>query len=306
MPRAMARHSHRFLAGVLLCCLLLSSAALRASGTLAELLREGWTEEQLAPGVQLRQRHFEELFGAPQFIGVLAVEPDPSGARVRFAAALEFDATEITLPEIAEKTGALAAINGGFFHGPVSLANSGIFKTNGKVLPFLKEEPEELRFVGGSAAGIDENERWHFMVRSGTKWEDDWKAMRHAIAGGHPLIIDGAIYPAVEQEQYAPREAKHAGARHPRTALGVTTNEAVLMVTIDGRHAGQAEGLRLKDTAALMKALGARNAINLDGGGSTTLWVRGKGIVNHPCDNRAFDHEGARRIRTAVIVTTGH
>ncbi|MFN7139367.1 MAG: phosphodiester glycosidase family protein, partial [Limisphaerales bacterium] len=44
-------------------------------------------------------------------------------------------------------------------------------------------------------------------------------------------------------------------------------------------------------------------AINLDGGGSTTMWLRGKGIINHPSDNKKFDHEGARAIRTAVIVT---
>lgn len=285
------------------CALCFSLFAVAAEQTLTQdLAKDFWNEEQIAPGIQLRQKHFEELFGSPQFISVLAVELNHPTARVGFAAAQQFGEKEMMLPELAEKSGAIATINGGFF-GKEPTANSGILKIDGKVFPFTKKEPADLYFVGGSAVGIDAHEQWHFLVHSNAGWPDDWIEVRDALAGGHPLIIDGKIRPEITRKNYdVERESRHVLSQHPRTAIGVTTNRLALLVTVDGRHPGKAAGLTMLQLAMLMKSLGCENGINLDGGGSTTAWVRGKGIVNHPSDNKMFDAEGARRIRTAVIV----
>ena len=56
-----------------------------------------------------------------------------------------------------------------------------------------------------------------------------------------------------------------------------------------------------------MRWLGADYAINLDGGGSTTLYVEGasdNGVVNHPTDNRKFDNKGERKVANAILVHT--
>ena len=67
----------------------------------------------------------------------------------------------------------------------------------------------------------------------------------------------------------------------------------------------EAAGMTMDELADLMKLLRCRDAVNLDGGGSTTMWIRGKpfnGIVNMPCDNRKFDHEGERSLSDILII----
>jgi len=71
--------------------------------------------------------------------------------------------------------------------------------------------------------------------------------------------------------------------RHPRTLAGVTKSGALILATIDGRDPGVTVGANMLEAAQLMRWLGARNAINLDGGGSTTMVVKNK-VVNSPSD----------------------
>ncbi len=72
--------------------------------------------------------------------------------------------------------------------------------------------------------------------------------------------------------------------RHPRTAVGFSRDEKqVLWMVVDGRQPGYSLGMTLPELAAFLKEHGAYNAINLDGGGSTTLIIGGK-IANHPSD----------------------
>ncbi|MCR5821837.1 MAG: phosphodiester glycosidase family protein, partial [Bacteroidales bacterium] len=61
--------------------------------------------------------------------------------------------------------------------------------------------------------------------------------------------------------------------------------------------------LTLPELELVMKWLGCREAINLDGGGSTTMYVReAGGVVNYPSDNRRYDHEGQRPVANAIII----
>ena len=70
--------------------------------------------------------------------------------------------------------------------------------------------------------------------------------------------------------------------RHPRSAIG--WNEGCFfLVTVDGRQKGVSEGMNLNELAAYLIELGCQEAMNLDGGGSATLWYDGK-VRNHPCD----------------------
>ncbi len=71
--------------------------------------------------------------------------------------------------------------------------------------------------------------------------------------------------------------------RHPRTLAGVTRNGKLIIAVVDGRAPGKTVGASFFEAAAIMKWLGARDAINLDGGGSTAM-VIGKKVVNHPSD----------------------
>ncbi|UAL53444.1 phosphodiester glycosidase family protein [Metabacillus dongyingensis] len=71
--------------------------------------------------------------------------------------------------------------------------------------------------------------------------------------------------------------------RHPRTVAGIKADGTILLVTIDGRKPGYSVGANFKESAQLLKSLGAVNALNLDGGGSTTMTVNQK-LAGTPSD----------------------
>ncbi|MBA2895501.1 phosphodiester glycosidase family protein [Nonomuraea soli] len=71
---------------------------------------------------------------------------------------------------------------------------------------------------------------------------------------------------------------------NPRSMIGMDDRGRLMLVVVDGRQAGYSEGLGIAQTAELMKRLGAVEAMNLDGGGSSVLATAGAGIVNRPSD----------------------
>ncbi|MEV8610589.1 phosphodiester glycosidase family protein [Amycolatopsis sp. NPDC051373] len=84
--------------------------------------------------------------------------------------------------------------------------------------------------------------------------------------------------------------------RQPRTMAGLDAQGRLLLVTVDGRQPGVSEGVTIEEGAQLMRSLGAVDALNLDGGGSTAMAVAGQ-LVNHPSDAT-----GERPIGDAVLV----
>jgi hypothetical protein len=84
--------------------------------------------------------------------------------------------------------------------------------------------------------------------------------------------------------------------RNPRTIAGVTASGRLLLVAVDGRAPGYSAGLNFEEEAGVMRALGARDAVNLDGGGSTTMTIRGL-VVTRPSDAT-----GERPIADAIVV----
>jgi hypothetical protein len=100
------------------------------------------------------------------------------------------------------------------------------------------------------------------------------------LVGGFPLLIlDGE--PVLHR---VPRIwSPFSIGRHPRTAVAVREDGIVLLVVVDGRQEGYSVGMSLAELTDLLLELGARDALNLDGGGSTTL-VTERGIINRPSD----------------------
>jgi exopolysaccharide biosynthesis protein len=101
------------------------------------------------------------------------------------------------------------------------------------------------------------------------------------VVHGRPAIdaaTEGVIDPADRSFNFAWGEI-----RQPRTIVGTDSAGRLLLVTVDGREPGTSEGLTLDEEATLMRELGAVEAMNLDGGGSTAMAVDGQ-LVNHPSD----------------------
>jgi hypothetical protein len=108
------------------------------------------------------------------------------------------------------------------------------------------------------------------------------------VGGGPRLLLRGRVVVRSRPEGFAPLDApsffgSFVASRHPRTLGGVRPDGRVLLVTIDGRRPGWSAGVTLPEAARVMRALGARDALNLDGGGSTTMTVRGE-VVSFPSD----------------------
>ena len=97
-------------------------------------------------------------------------------------------------------------------------------------------------------------------------------------------------------------DAKFNTNRHPRTAIGMTEKNHLIAVVVDGRSS-EAHGMSTEELAVLMQVLGYTDAMNLDGGGSSTAWVKNRGVVNYPSDNKKFDHEGERGVATVITFT---
>ena len=93
--------------------------------------------------------------------------------------------------------------------------------------------------------------------------------------------------------------------KHPRSAVALMEDGSILLIAVAGRFTGKAEGINIPELTHLLRVLGARKALNLDGGGSTTLWsasAPGNGIVNKLCDNNLYDNEGERQVANSLCV----
>jgi hypothetical protein len=107
-------------------------------------------------------------------------------------------------------------------------------------------------------------------------WSPGWQRVADTVGGVPRLVRDGAVV--------APSCGSAFCRRHPRTGVGVTADGSVLFVVVDGR-AKRSVGMTLRRFGRTFADLGAVDAVNLDGGGSATLWVAGRGVVNRPSDS---------------------
>lgn len=114
------------------------------------------------------------------------------------------------------------------------------------------------------------------------------------IIGGVPqLIKNGKIEITWEQEKSS---KSFVETKHPRTAVAKLKDGKFLMVTVDGRQPEHSVGMNLNELAEILLELGAVDAMNLDGGGSTTMFLNGK-VVNKPSDKT-----GERSVSDAILV----
>lgn len=107
------------------------------------------------------------------------------------------------------------------------------------------------------------------------KMNPEWENVNHIISGGPYLIKGGEVYVDMTAQKLS-----SIGGRNPRTAIGYTKDNHLIMLTADGRE-GASIGLTLMELAQLMKEFGCVNAMNLDGGGSTVMYIKGQ-VVNKP------------------------
>lgn len=120
-----------------------------------------------------------------------------------------------------------------------------------------------------------------------------WK-VQTAVGGGPVLMQDGQIKIANEEEQMF--TGKAINDKHPRTAMGYTKDGKIIILVIQGRFPAKAEGATLVQEAKIFRDLHCKEALNLDGGGSSCMLINGKQTI------QPSDKEGQRPVPAVFLI----
>ncbi len=238
---------------------------------------EGWTETALPDGVIWS--HLDQRVGTPQRIDVLEFEP----AEFELAP-VRHDGCE-PVPTVADREDFTYGMNAGFFTG--QCGSQDLVRRDGQT------------YSTNSLVSTQRTMVWDDGAVPSFRWLDAGEDVtdRANGLGSYPsLVSDGAL--AVDP----PGTSSFFTSRHPRTGIAITPNGRTLWVAVDGRN-DAASGFTMTEFAELMADLEASEAVNLDGGGSTSLYVRDcsvNGVVNHPSDGGGTDHFGLRSVADGI------
>ncbi len=270
--------------------LILFSTPLLAQNEIRQLTAAGldWETEAIANGVTWKSYRGDDLFDARLSINL--IEVDLEHASLQFKIAHVSDTLTKT-SEFAENHGAIAAVNGSFFN--MDTGGSVVFlKVDGEVISdgAVGQNP----YTENGAIGWGEDGTPRILQKP----DDGWHTadLSNMMSSG-PLLVYRNEAGNFNNDPFNQN-------RHPRTAVAITNKNQLIMVAVDGRSF-QSYGMTIPELTQFLQELGATNALNLDGGGSTSMWIRDKnidGIVNYPSDNFEFDHEGERGVSNALLL----
>lgn len=266
--------------------------------------KQGWSVKKL-DGDKLVWYSFRgEKFGAQQFVNVLSLDMNCKDYELDFVVLDRGD----SLSSVAIKQDAVVAINGTYEW------DASFVKADGKVFSEITLPSDHLRYWKHEGAVAYDGKR--IEIGYGDK-SSYLKNKMPDIFSSSPMLIDnykpvGATFIGdisnidirkLPSEDYR----RHQGVRHPRTVVALTRSNRVLLITIDGRSKNSA-GMSAKEvTEFLCEYFNPRYALNMDGGGSTTMYIKGSGesltdVINYPTDNKRYDHYGQRRVSTHILV----
>lgn len=254
------------------------------------IVKADWKVTTTEQGLTHKQAQIDGLFNSIQSINLIEI---PLSAKLKMGIAGNQGMKRTSL-QAAEK-GALAAINGSFYN--MEVGNSVCFyKIDDEVIDSTTEREFGLRVTGAirEVKGRVEIIDWNPQIEATYK-----KNKGTVLASGPMMLDDGAL------SDWSHCDESFIQTRHPRSAIYIKKDGTVVLITVDGRSEGNAAGVSIPELAYLVRVLGAEDALNLDGGGSTTLWLQGAaegGIVNYPSDNKQFDHAGERSVSNIVYV----
>ena len=239
-----------------------------------------WDEVFREDGITIRKCAVR-LFNSDQQIVCMEIDPQ----HYRFAVVQ--DSLREKVSKLAKKYKADAAINGGFFkvRTPLALA-VGYIRIDRDSVP---------RLTGNYNGAVAIDTAGQLSVISWNKKKENdpaYAALFPDILTAGPLLIDqGHILPKWDETE----------PRHPRSCIGTRPNGSIMLLVVDGRQK-DADGMALCELARVARWMGMTQALNLDGGGSSALWSKQKGVVNSPCDKGLFSRK-ERKVCNAITVT---
>lgn len=280
---AMTSMSHQYLATWFLSDEKIAS--ILGENSVSETVDEITNTDQIEiPKIKDSTIEFEQIDN-PKYTGYVLTIKDPTRVKVGYTSKLKVEGE--TTSQIAENNDAIAAINGGGFTDQSS--NSlwtgnggfpiGIIMTEGKEIFNDLAENQKTDLLGITKEG-------KMIVGKYSMNELKKLGVQEALSFGPSLVINGKM---------TPMSGDGGWGIAPRTVIGQRKDGAILMLVIDGRGISSL-GATLKEAQEVIYKLGAVNAINLDGGKSTTMYYQGE-VRNTPSYSM-----GERTIPTAIIV----
>lgn len=175
----------------------------------------------------------------------------------------------------ARRTGIAAAVNGDYF-SPSTYAPLGPARGAGRAWPAGPREHRDALFVaasGGRAEVIDATAAPALWADAQTAVPAVWTEL---VAVRERVLVRGVVResPAIP----------HDGERHPRTALGLTEDRRTLILVVVEGRSERATGATVRELGEILRGLGASEGMKLDGGGSSTMYLARRGVMNHPSD----------------------
>ncbi|MBR5139196.1 MAG: phosphodiester glycosidase family protein [Alistipes sp.] len=273
-------------------CFILCATLAFADGKQDSLLiiKADWSTKTTAEGLTHKQAQIKGLFNSVQSINLIEI---PRSAKRKIGVAGN-QGMKKTSQQASEK-GALAAINGTYYN--MKVGNSTCYY---KINRELIDNTLDSEFKNRVNGAVREN-RGNIEIIEWTKdIEANYKGKRGTVLASGPIMLeDGRI------SDWSACSKSFIETRHPRSAIYTKKDGTIVFITVDGRSEGNAAGVSIPELAFLIKILGGEEALNLDGGGSTTLWLKGapdNGVLNYPTDNKIFDHTGERSVSNIFYV----
>lgn len=240
----------------------------QSAASIKELQGIKWESTIVSEGIILKSAA-DSLFNSSQ--AIYAVEIDTAGGAFELGVAVA--GPPLATSTFAMQENAIVAVNATFFNMKEGY-NVHYVRVDDSVVATTDENEFGIRATGvftaeGETADISS---W------GPEREDAGLVRAEDAIVSGPLLIDDRVDIPLDSINFNTN-------RHPRTMVGITADGKLLYLVVDGRQPGYADGMSLFELRALAHSLGCSDALNLDGGGSTTLIIQGHGIngvVNRP------------------------
>lgn len=282
-------------AKIFLCALLFSTTHVGAD----ELNNVQWFQRDIGDGVTWNYYLFEDLYGSPQSVSYIEADLDNPNVEVVLPyLASSRDQTSDLIPD--QFANAVGGINGTYFDTRAGFGGHETYLRVNSVDVPQGDTPTKGAWSYDSGLTIDASDNVTVAEVPTGGWTNDVSST-DIIANGPMLTNGGSI-----DSSYLSGIGSHCTSRNPRSAVGVTSGNNLIMLTVDGRTDSSA-GMTCEELAQTMLDLGCDQSTNLDGGGSTTLWADGEpfsGVINYPSDNSNYDHLGERSVSNAIAVTS--
>ncbi len=275
----------KFFLLVMLCCTISPFLQSQTVADSVAIVTAKWDVTKYDEGIVCKTAVFP-LYQSSQSVNIIEIDPKKG-----YKTDIAISRTMLPTSSIAEKRHAIAAINGSYFD--MKKGNSVCYLRMGKeVIDTTSVEEFAIRVTGA----IMSHKGGLKIVPWSPEVEKNYRKKKCNVLASGPLMLCGGRY-----YDWKNCEKGFIDTRHPRSAVATTFDGKIMLVAIDGRFKGKAQGMSIPELAYLVKVLGGKDALNLDGGGSTTLWIKGN-IVNHPTDNGKFDHKGERGMPNILYI----